>query len=79
MEQWRQEKRGDVVMRYTNHSGRHRVTSWVWPKFATMNLKKPATWAWRAPDLSHIWRMWAFFAALFIKEPRLFFVETEVF
>lgn len=33
-------------MRYTNHRGLARVTSWVRLKFAAMNLKKLANWKW---------------------------------
>lgn len=35
------------AMRYTHHRGLNRVTQWVRLKFAAMNLKKLATWAWR--------------------------------
>ena len=34
-------------MRYTNHRGLARVKKWVTLKFAAMNLKKMAMWAWR--------------------------------
>jgi hypothetical protein len=36
------------AMRYTHHRGLARVTNWVWLKYAAMNLKKLATWSWRA-------------------------------
>lgn len=35
-------------MRYTNHRGLTRVSNWVRLKFAAMNLKKLATWQWKA-------------------------------
>lgn len=38
------------AMRYTQHRGLTRVTSWVRLKFAAMNLKKLATWAWKDLD-----------------------------
>ena len=34
------------AMRYTQHRGLARVSSWVRLKFAAMNLKKMATWSW---------------------------------
>jgi hypothetical protein len=35
------------AMRYTQHRGLARVTSWVRLKYAAMNLKKLAVWEWR--------------------------------
>lgn len=37
------------AMRYTQHRGLAQVTNWVRLKFAAMNLKKLATWAWDRP------------------------------
>ena len=37
------------AMRYTQHRGLTRVTQWVRFKYAAMNLKKLATWAWENP------------------------------
>jgi transposase len=37
------------AMRYTQHRGLTRVTQWVRLKYAAMNLKKLATWAWNSP------------------------------
>ena len=34
------------TMRYTQHRGLARVSSWVRLKFAAMNLKKMAVWSW---------------------------------
>ena len=39
-------------LRYTQHRGLTRVTQWVRLKFAAMNLKKLAIWAWNAPHFS---------------------------
>lgn len=36
------------AMRYTQHRGLARVTNWVRLKYAAMNLKKLATWAWNS-------------------------------
>ncbi|MDO4316423.1 MAG: transposase [Oscillospiraceae bacterium] len=33
----------------THHRGLARVNTWVRPKFAAMNLKKPAVWSWKTP------------------------------
>ncbi len=41
-------------MRYTLHKGLTRVTNWVRLKFAAMNLKKLAMWAWRDSFFDHI-------------------------
>ena len=41
-------------MRYTHHRGLARVTNWVKLKYAAMNLKKLATWSWKAPTFQHI-------------------------
>lgn len=43
------------AMRYTQHRGLTRVTQWVRLKYAAMNLKKLATWAWNSPCFSWIW------------------------
>ena len=40
------------AMRYTQHRGLARVTQWVRLKYAAMNLKKLATWAWNSPCFS---------------------------
>ena len=48
-------------MRYTNHRGLARVTSWVRLKFAAMNLKKLAMWKWNDP---RFYRLIAFFLQL---------------
>lgn len=40
------------AMRYTQHRGLARVTQWVRLKFAAMNLKKLANWAWNSPFYS---------------------------
>jgi hypothetical protein len=34
-------------MRDTHNRDLAQVTNWVKPKFAAMNLKKPAKWKWR--------------------------------
>ncbi|WP_461371180.1 transposase, partial [Candidatus Darwinibacter acetoxidans] len=47
-------------MRYTFHRGLARVTNWVKLKFAAMNLKRLALWAFRGPlssNLHHICRL----------------------
>lgn len=41
-------------MRYTNHRGLARVTSWVRLKFAAMNLKKLANWKWNGSGFTHV-------------------------
>ncbi len=46
------------AMRYTQHRGLARVTTWVRLKFAAMNLKKVAVWSWGKPSFSHIF--WLF-------------------
>jgi len=51
-------------MRYTNHRGLTRVTSWVRFKFAAMNLKKLAMWKWNGPSF---YRLLAFFRFLLAK------------
>lgn len=38
-------------MRYTQYKGLTQVTNWVKLKFAAMNLKKLATWKWKASHL----------------------------
>lgn len=43
------------AMRYTHHRSLTRVTQWVRLKFAAMNLKKLATWAWNSPCFFYIW------------------------
>jgi hypothetical protein len=40
------------AMRYTQHRGLTRVAQWVRLKYAAMNLKKLATWAWNIPCFS---------------------------
>jgi len=40
------------AMRYTQHRGLTRVAQWVRLKYAAMNLKKLATWAWNSPCFS---------------------------
>ena len=35
------------AMRYTQHRGLTRATSWVKLKYAATNLKKLATWEWK--------------------------------
>jgi hypothetical protein len=47
------------AMRYTQHRGLTRVTQWVRFKYAAMNLKKLATWAWKNLCFSHIWLLFA--------------------
>lgn len=42
------------AMRYTQHRGLARVTNWVRLKYATMNLKKLAIWAWNSPRFFNI-------------------------
>ena len=45
------------AMRYTHHRGLARVSNWVRLKFAAMNLKKLASWAWLSshfPPVLHI-------------------------
>ncbi len=42
------------AMRYTQHRGLTRVMQWVRLKYAAMNLKKLATWAWESPLFSRI-------------------------
>lgn len=44
------------AMRYTHHRGLAAVSRWVRLKYAAMNLKKLATWAWNSPCFSHIFR-----------------------
>ncbi len=46
------------AMRYTQHRGLARVTTWVRLKFAAMNLKKVAVWSWGKHRFSHIF--WLF-------------------
>ncbi len=46
------------AMRYTQHRGLTRVTQWVRLKYAAMNLKKLATWAWDSPCFSRIYLIW---------------------
>jgi len=49
------------AMRYTQHRGLARVTNWVRLKFAAMNLKKLATWAWNSPSFSCLFRLFTLF------------------
>jgi hypothetical protein len=37
-------------MRYTQHRGIDAVKKWICLKYAAMNLKKMAVWAWKGPD-----------------------------
>ena len=55
-------------MRYTHHRGLARVTNWVRLKFAAMNLKKLAVWAWRRFSFSY-------FFAVFVPD----YVNSPVF
>ena len=50
------------AMRYTQHRGLTQVTNWVRLKYAAMNLKKLATWAWNTPVFAHILRHFTIFA-----------------
>lgn len=45
------------AMRYTQHRGLDRVTSWVRLKYAAMNLKKLASWAWKHPSFQHLFQL----------------------
>lgn len=45
------------AMRYTQHRGLAAVTRWVRLKYAAMNLKKLATWAWNPPCFFNIFRL----------------------
>ena len=45
------------AMRYTHHRGLARVTNWVRLKYATMNLKKLASWMWNTPTYSCLLRL----------------------
>lgn len=47
------------AMRYTQHRGLTRVAQWVRLKYAAMNLKKLATWAWNSPCFSQFWLVFA--------------------
>lgn len=47
------------AMRYTQHRGLARVTQWVRLKYAAMNLKKLASWAWDNPRFSCIYSLFA--------------------
>jgi len=47
------------AMRYTQHRGLTRVTQWVRLKYAAMNLKKLATWAWDSLCFSRFWLAFA--------------------
>ena len=44
-------------MRYTHHRGLAAVTRWVRLKYAAMNLKKLATWAWDSHEFFRILRL----------------------
>ena len=58
------------AMRYTHHRGLARVSAWVRPKYATMNLKKIAIWKWNASYFApHI----MIFAPFYGKTPVLVF------
>jgi len=43
------------AMRYTQHRGLSRVTQWVRLKYAAMNLKKLASWAWNSTCFSSVY------------------------
>ena len=43
------------AMRYTNHRGLARVSTWVRLKYAAMNLKKIAVWKWNTLPLSALY------------------------
>lgn len=47
------------AMRYTQHRGLTRVAQWVRLKYAAMNLKKLATWAWERTPFSRFWLVFA--------------------
>jgi transposase/ribosomal protein L37E len=49
------------AMRYTQHRGLTQVTQWVRLKFAAMNLKKLATWAWNSPCFRRIYHIFAIY------------------
>lgn len=49
------------AMRYTQHRGLTRVAQWVRLKYAAMNLKKLATWAWGTPLFSRTWLAFAYY------------------
>lgn len=52
------------AMRYTHHRGLARVSHWVKLKFAAMNLKKLANWAWKRLCLQAFGKyFWIFEAA----------------
>ena len=59
-------------MRYTHHRGLARVTNWVMLKFAAMNLKKLAMWAFKNGLLP------SFFARIHVRRQKwtLFLFET---
>ena len=45
------------AMRYTHHRGLAAVSRWVRLKYAAMNLKKLATWAWDSSHFFHFLRL----------------------
>lgn len=47
------------AMRYTQHRGLARVSSWVRLKFAAMNLKKMAVWSWNNSVFALLCRLFA--------------------
>ena len=49
------------AMRYTQHRGLNRVTNWVRLKYAAMNLKKLATWAWNTPRFSSLFSIFSLY------------------
>ena len=53
------------AMRYTQHRGLARVTTWVRLKFVAMNLKKLANWSW---ENSCFCRFWGLFSAITMKQ-----------
>ena len=53
---------GGTNYRTAWHMGaEYSVTNWVRLKFAAMNLKKLATWAWNGPSFSCLFRLFALF------------------
>jgi len=58
------------AMRYTQHRGLARVSSWVRLKYAAMNLKKLAIWSWNSPIFA---RIIAYFDISAMKTPAFVF------
>ena len=61
------------AMRYTQHRGLARVSSWVRLKFAAMNLKKMAVWSWN----NSVFRLLFSFFAQITKQPRFSPLENR--